>query len=242
MQLRKLIPRAARHFLWRLRQRVVVTWRRPWRPEWLPFDCALQQESAAHPHVAAERSEEFLAATTGGTEIEVLNWLNATICLLKPYAVLETGAFDGLGTLALAKACRANGRGHVHSVEIDDAACVATRQRLAGAGLTSWATVHCADSRAFLETTDLRFDFGFFDSLCDLRADEYEICMRRKLLGGTAAFHDTSPHRCASYPDDPPPVIHNEYRKRLYELARAHGTTGWFETTFSRGLFVIFHR
>jgi predicted O-methyltransferase YrrM len=240
MRLRKLIPRAVRHHLWRMRQRVVVSWQRPWRPEWLPFFCALQVESAAHPHVPAERSGEFLAATTGGTEIEVLNWLNATVCLLKPGAVLETGTFDGLGTIALAAGCRANGRGHVQSLEIEPENCAAARERLARHGLAAWATVHCMDSREFLKTTSLRFDLAFFDSLCELRADEYEICLRRGLLGGTAVFHDTSPRRCESYPDDPPPVTHTAYRRRLLELAKASDTTGWFESTLSRGLFMIF--
>lgn len=242
MRLRHLLPKALRHQLWRLRQRVVITRRRPWRPEWLPFFCALQPESAAHPHVPAERSDEFLAATTGGTEIEVLNWLNATVCLLKPDQVLETGAFDGLGTIALASACRANGRGHVHSLEIDPAACLAARARLERHGLAAWATVHCTDSQEFLRATDLRFDFAFFDSLCHLRADEYELCRSRGLLRGHAAFHDTSPRRCESYPGDPPADIHATYRQRVLAFARLDDATGWHESTLSRGLIVIYRR
>lgn len=240
MRLRRIIPRPARRFVWHLRQRLILKWTRPWRPDWLPFGCGLQLESAAHPHIPEERGEEFLAANTGTTEIEVLNWLHATVCLLKPAAVLETGTLDGLGTIALAAACRSNGRGHVHSLEIDAEACARARKRLARRGLARWATVHCMDSREFLKTTRERFELGFFDSVCELRTEEYEICLRRGLLGRMAAFHDTSPRRCESYAEIPPPAIHRAYRDRLLELANASGTTGWFESTLSRGVFVIF--
>ena len=60
--------------------------------------------------------------------------------------------------------------------------------------------MHCAASFDFLEKTDVHFDFGFFDSLCEIRAEEYEICMRRGLLSGPAAFHDTSALRTESFP------------------------------------------
>src|ERR1700694_3131550 len=92
---------------------------RAWRPQWLPSWFVLQSEAEAHPHDPAERAELFLGYNTGSTEMEVLNWLYATILLLKPQHIVETGAADGLGTIALASACKANGFGRVHSIEID---------------------------------------------------------------------------------------------------------------------------
>src|ERR1022692_560869 len=79
---------------------------RDWHPAWLPLDLYYGLESNAHPHSPEERAELFLAHNTGSTEIETLNWLHATICLIKPACILETGALDGLGTIALAAACR----------------------------------------------------------------------------------------------------------------------------------------
>lgn len=212
---------------------------RAWRPTWLPRRVMLNSEALLHPHVPAEQAEKFLAYNTGSTEIETLNWLHATLCLLKPQCVLETGAANGLGTLALASACRDNGFGCVHSVEIDPAICVRLQALLDRHHLADFARVHCAASFDFLEKTDVHFDFGFFDSLCEIRAEEYEICMRRGLLSGPAAFHDTSALRTESFPDQPPRDIHLAYRQKLLAAAAAHGA-GLFEHRLGRGLVVLF--
>jgi predicted O-methyltransferase YrrM len=203
----------------------------------------LQSESDLHPHVPAECAAAFLAYSTITTEIEVLNWLHATVCLLKPTNVLETGAAEGLGTIALAAACRANGVGHVHSLEIDSGSCSSVRQWLAAEGLARYATVHCMDSREFLERTSLRFDFAFFDSLTELRAVEYGICLRRGLAGQVAVFHDTSPLRAESEAQVTASEVQAAYREQLLQFARNDpDCTGWFESTLSRGLFVLHRR
>jgi len=212
---------------------------RTWRPEWLPFWIATDTESRVHPHSPEERAELFLAHNAGSTEIEVLNWLHATVCLLKPERILETGAADGLGTLALARACRANGFGTVHSIEIDPALCRHGEALLQRYGVARYATFHAEDSRAFLSRTDLTFDFAWFDSMCELRADEYAICRSRGILRGPAAFHDTSALRTRTLTDWPNEAQHAEYRRRLLEAARQPGVSA-FESTLSRGLFVLF--
>lgn len=212
---------------------------RTWRPGWLPFWVATDTESRVHPHVAEERADLFLAHNAGSTEIEVLNWLHATVCLLKPATILETGAADGLGTLALASACRANGFGVVHSVEIDPALCRQGEALLARYGVARHAVFHAEDSRSFLRQTGLTFDLAWFDSMCELRADEYAICRQRDLLRGPAAFHDTSPLRTESLAGWPTPAQHAEYRRRLREAAREPGVCA-FESTLSRGVFVLF--
>ena len=213
---------------------------RGWRPAWLPSDYYCTLESKVHPHVAAEKSELFLAYNAGSTEMETLNWLHATICLVKPSAVLETGAADGLGTIALASACRDNGFGQVHSLEIDAGLCERLEGTLRKYGLSDYAKVHCADSLSFLRQSQLSFDFGFFDSLCELRVEEYRICRNRRILDGIAAFHDTAPQRAVSLTDCPPADIHDEYRRQLLELAGQPDNSGFFEHTLSRGLFVIY--
>lgn len=92
----------------------------PWKPSW----AAIHREIDVHPHSPAEHANLFEAYNTGSTEFELLNWLNATIRLLKPKSIIETGACDGLGTIAMASACKVNGLGKVHSVEIDPGCCV----------------------------------------------------------------------------------------------------------------------
>lgn len=213
---------------------------RRWRPEWLPFWIATDTESRQHPHAPSERADLFLAHNAGSTEIEVLNWLHATVCLLKPQHILETGAADGIGTLALASACRANGFGLVHSIEIDEALCRKGERLLRRYGVGEYVRFYAEDSRAFLARTGQAFDFAWFDSMCEFRVDEYEICRDRGLLRGPAAFHDTSPARTETLKGWPDPAAHAEYRRRLREAARSPHVGGVFESRLSRGIVVLF--
>ncbi|HTT58323.1 MAG TPA: class I SAM-dependent methyltransferase [Opitutaceae bacterium] len=234
-----LLKDGLRNLRRRLRNKPPAT-DRMWKPSWLPkdFDCRL--ESQVHPHIARERAELFLAYNTGSTEIEVLNWLHSTVCLTKPDSILETGAADGLGTIALASACRDNGFGRVCSVENDPAVCNRLESTLRRYRLSKFVEVQCSDSLGFLRQTDHRFQFAFFDSMCEIRAEEYRICRDRGLLKGIAAFHDTSPYRTQSLSNLPPEALHGEYRRQIHELARDPRTSGIFENRLSRGLFVIF--
>lgn len=231
------ILRTARTLVYRGRKSADA---RRWRPEWLPFWIATDTETRQHPHSPDERAELFLAHNAGTTEIEVLNWLHATVCLLKPRHILETGAADGIGTLALASACRANGFGMVHSVEIDPARCRHGEARLRRYGVGAYARFYAEDSRAFLRRTDLTFDFGWFDSMCEFRVDEYEVCRDRGILKGPAAFHDTSPLRTRTLTDCPSPEEHAEYRRRLRAVSASPQVSGVFESRLSRGLVVLF--
>jgi predicted O-methyltransferase YrrM len=212
---------------------------RAWRPQWLPDWFQLQSEANAHPHVPEERAELFIGYNTGSTEMEVLNWLYATILLLKPQHIVETGAADGLGTIALARACKANGFGRVHSIEIDTEVCGRAKLLLKQAELDQWVEYHCQDSRQFLSETKVNFDFGFFDSLCELRAQECAICMERGILHGPAIFHDTSPYRTKSLKKDPGEPLHSEFRKALKEVAAKHFEGNFCETTLSRGITIL---
>jgi predicted O-methyltransferase YrrM len=169
--------------------------------------------------------------------MEVLNWLHATVCLTKPTHVLETGAAHGLGTLALAAACRDNGAGHVHALEIDPQSVTRAQRRLREANLAAWATVYEVDSRTWLEQTALEFGFGFFDSLTKLRVEEFEICLRRGRLLGPAVFHDTSVWRSLTRTDEPA-ELQSEYRRKLEAVAHDARCRGVWEQNLSRGLFV----
>lgn len=213
---------------------------RPWRPGWLPKHIHLHSEAALHPHVAAEQANLFMALDAGSTELEVLNWLHSTVILLKPSEILETGAFNGYGTVALAAACRANGRGRVHSVELDEAACARACRLLDELRLSQWVSVHCSESRAFLRRTSVLFDFAFFDSACEVRAEECAICMERGILQGPAVFHDTSALRTLSLRDCPTQEFHSAYRRGLEDLAARYFEGNIFASGLSRGLTVLF--
>jgi len=212
---------------------------RTWRPQWLPDWFTLKREDEAHPHHPTERPELFLAFNTGSTEMEVLNWLYSTILLFKPQNIVETGAADGLGTIALASACKANRFGRVHSIEIDTEVCARAKELLKRAGLDEWVEYHCEDSQNFLRHTDLCFDLGFFDSICEIRAQECAVCMERGILHGPAIFHDTSPYRTKTLKKDPGEPGHSEYRKALKEVAAKYFDGNFCESTLSRGLTIL---
>ena len=212
---------------------------RPWRPQWLPKKTVLLNEANIHPHSPEEKAGTFLSSDAGSTEMEVLNWLYATICLVKAENILETGTLNAMGTIALASACKANGFGHVHTIEIDPKYCALAEQTLKKEGLLKYVSIHCCDSLDFLRTTDLHFDFAFIDSLCEIRVEEYSICMERCILKGMAVFHDTSPTRAKTY-QYPSEAVHNKYRQDIYEIIAKPGVSGYFESPLSRGLIAVF--
>jgi predicted O-methyltransferase YrrM len=238
MSIIKIAKRIKRNITSEFKQPQIVAGR-TWRPQWLPSWFILRSEADVHPHDPAERAENFLGYNTGSTEMEVLNWLYATILLLKPQHIVETGAADGLGTIALASACRANGFGRVHSIEIDTEVCARAQALLKKAELDQWVEYHCEDSRQFLSNTKVNFDFGFFDSLCELRAEECAICMERGILHGPAIFHDTSPYRTKTLKKDPGEPMHSEFRKDLQKVAAKYFDGNFCETTLSRGITIL---
>ena len=208
----------------------------PWRPSW----AKIKREADVHPHSTAERADLFEAFNTGSTEFEVLNWLHATIRLLKPETVLETGACDGLGTIALASACRFNGFGKVHSIEIEKPRCEQLARKIAAEGLSNYVEIHCDDSVEFLKKTNVVFDIGFFDSMCEIRAGEFRTALERNLIRKLGVFHDTSPTRCETMQGWPDKPLHDQYRADLYQLAVDERCSGYYESTLSRGMFAIF--
>ena len=208
----------------------------PWLPRWVE----LHNERDVHPHVPEERAELFDAYNTGTTELDLLNWLHATVRVLKPNAILETGAANGIGTIALASACRFNGLGKVHSVELEPERCTALDQILKKAGLREFVQIHCGDSLNFLSSNKSIFDIGFYDSMCEIRAYEFKVCLDSGTIRQLAVFHDTSARRCETLKGWPSDEQHATYRADLMSLAVDSRCSGYFESPLSRGFVCIF--
>ena len=66
---------------------------------WIPNKTPIKNEAEIHPHEDVEKAHLFHAFDGGSTEIEILNWLHATVLMLKPKYILETGGFEAMGTL-----------------------------------------------------------------------------------------------------------------------------------------------
>lgn len=189
-------------------------------------------ETENHCHVFEERAWLFHSHDAGSTEEEYLYLLYALIYCLKPLKVLETGSYQGLGTAYIARALQRNGFGHVFSLEIHPNLARNGWKQLEHEELEQWADIVVTDSMKYLEETNERFDFAFFDSLLPLRTKELEICLERKLIpsGTIFAMHDTSRLRtCTDGTPDPQTTEHWEAFQKIKGIR-------WIEFPLSRGL------
>lgn len=203
---------------------------------WIPKGQPIKKESDVHPHVAEDKSQLYFSSDGGSTEYEVLNWIYANIRLLKPEYVLETGSYEGLGTVALAHACKMNGFGKVITIENNPKQCVKVESMIEENNLQDYAVVECFDSLQYLSMTNYKFGLGFFDSATEIRAKECEICLNRKIISNIAVFHDTSPFRV---PEFTLPHIQQKYRSDVFELARNPHCSGVTDFHYSRGFMAL---
>jgi predicted O-methyltransferase YrrM len=203
---------------------------------WIPSDQKIKLESDVHPHSPSEKAELFHAFDGGSTEVEILNWLHATALMIKPQFILETGGFEGLGSVALAHACSMNGFGKVIVVENSPEQCVRIEAILEENNLSKFASVECFDSLLFLSSTNHVFDMAFFDSETSIRPREFEICITRGIIKNLAVFHDTSPYRT---PNFTPHHIQQKYRSEIDHLSFHQDVIGKLDFHLSRGIIAL---
>ena len=114
---------------------------------------------------------------------------------LQPDYVIETGSAWGQTAEAIGKALLRNGRGFLHSIELDTHRVAATRQRCDGLPVE----VHRMSSLDFSPALDYTaqpvIDLAFFDSLLELRVPEFRRFRPWMRVGTIVAFHDTRPGR-----------------------------------------------
>jgi predicted O-methyltransferase YrrM len=153
-----------------------------------------------HIHAKEERGHLFHAIDSRSTELEVLNFINALVCLFKPDVALETGSFLGFGTCAIGAGLKSNGRGHLFSLEIDRTHLEWAREHLRqfDASLEQFVSFVHERSLDFIgRYRDAPFDFVFIDTELDIRMSELTLLEQRGLLapGAVCIVHDTSPYR-----------------------------------------------
>jgi len=164
-----------------------------------------RSEAELHPHHPEELAGLYHTLDEGSTELEVLQFLAALVCLFKPRRILETGTWQGFGTLTLASAARANGFGRITSLETNAFQLEAARRRLHAHDprLEGLVDLVNASSLDYLQRPGLEpFDLCFLDSGLEVRTEEFRLLRERGLLapGGVVLVHDTSPLRPEGIP------------------------------------------
>lgn len=195
-------------------------------------DRQLTCETNNHPHVPEERAELFKSYDSATTEDEYLHLIYSLVYCLKPLQVLETGSWQGIGSVFICRALGRNGLGHLWSIEKAPMVAQVAREQLRINGLSQWGTVITGDSVDWIKECPKIFDFIFFDSLLPLRCVELNLCLDKGLLrsGRFFAMHDTSRLRITK--DERRDVQSEEFWDELGKIDRVK----ILEFPFSRGL------
>lgn len=122
------------------------------------------------------------------TEVEVLELVGAFVRALQPEIVVETGTHKGFGAEAIGLALKANGHGHLYTLEVEPTVHAQAVERVDGLPVT------CLLQSSLDFTPPGPIDFAWFDSETDIRVPEfnkYRQFMHDRTLVG---FHDTAPH------------------------------------------------
>jgi predicted O-methyltransferase YrrM len=128
-------------------------------------------------------------------EVEVLEFVHALVRLLKPTLALETGCHRGASSLSIASALARNGRGRLHTCDIQPDLVAALAARAQREGLPIEVT--CQSGLDLIESLH-EIDFALIDS-GSYRKEEAEALVTRLSPLGMFALHDTAPHHAAGY-------------------------------------------
>lgn len=125
-------------------------------------------------------------------ELEVGEFLNALVRMTKPEVVVETGTHKGFSTLMIASAIKANGKGHLYTVDMIDHGVLKECERY---GVAPFVTFTKSDSSAMISKLAPRvknIDFLWLDADHSTEAVIKELNAALPLLrkGTLVAFHD----------------------------------------------------
>jgi predicted O-methyltransferase YrrM len=154
------------------------------------------EDTFTAPHAECEHPELWHSADSDSTEIEVSELIGALVRALQPEWVVETGTAFGYTTAMIARALWANGHGHLYTLDIDHERIERARQNVREHSPynSEIAVTFVQQSSMGWEPPCDRFDFTFFDSVYELRAEEFLRfrAMGKLLPGSIVAFHDTT--------------------------------------------------
>lgn len=132
--------------------------------------------------------ERWHAEDEQSAEVEVSELVAAFVRALQPDYVVETGTAHGFTAAAIGRALRANGHGHLDTLEVDPALVAEAQGRCAGLPIT------VIEQSSMDFTPARRVGFAWFDSLLNLRIPEFERYRPYMTAGTIVGFHDVAPH------------------------------------------------
>ncbi len=88
-----------------------------------------------------KRGSKLMMVDLDSTEVETLEFMSAFIRRTHPAVVIECGTYIGVGAVFLGNAVKANGEGHVWSVESNSEIISASRELIKEKGLSEFVTV-----------------------------------------------------------------------------------------------------
>lgn len=121
--------------------------------------------------------------------------------------ILELGAYHGLSTSILARACEDASCGSVYSVDLDPKSLVIASKTLSSLGLLRYVNFVCSDAVGFVESLaklDRRFAFVFVDH-SHAYTPVYSVCRQLGSVvmpGGFCLFHDFNDIRNSETTDE----------------------------------------
>ena len=143
----------------------------------------------SHPTEACPEPELWTCVDDQATELEVLELLTALVVALKPRMLIETGCYDGWGTLALARGCQRNHFGSVFTCDVDKAKTHTTYEVFKRQGMGGISIMTCT-GKELIERLD-QIDFAFLDSGADeVRCEELKTLMPKLSRSGVVVVHD----------------------------------------------------
>ena len=149
---------------------------------------ALPESTWTKPREDCPHPEWWSATDPQSTELEVSELVAAFVRALQPEYVVETGTCMGQTAQIVGLALRANGHGHLDTLEPMDIRAEFSRKRCAGLPVT----IHETPSLEFIPAGPI--GFAWLDSRTHLRVPEFEHFRSYFAPGAIVGFHDTAPH------------------------------------------------
>ncbi len=196
---------------------------------WADLSQVPTEDTHTAAHEFARFPQHWHSPDSESTESEVSELVGALVRALQPEFVVETGTAFGYTALEIGKALKANGHGQLISLEVDRG-----RLEFAYNLISEHATWEPYERIIELrEQSSLEFvphrpiDFAWFDSLYELRAEEFKRFRRLGALkpGTIVGFHDTTSGIRRHYLDVSAEVTKLE-QKRLLKAIRLRTPRG----------------